>query len=339
MPVFFRSLAVMFKAGITLDRALTLLSQRSDDKALAAVCRDLACEVAAGLPFSQTLMLHPRAFTALQARLIQVGERTGNLDKILNRLANYEEKRRGMATRVQSALAYPALLFVLAVLMLVILPPYLQQGLFQIIATSGVQPPLLTRLVMAFSDFVRSPLFYVLGLAVAGGCYTFLPGFLARPGVRRRLSTWMLRLPLLGKTYRTLGASRFTRAMEVQLEAGEMPLPALQLAAETTDNPVLLERIPRAIELLRAGATLSQALESTGFFPPTVVHMVRAGEETGEIPRMMGRAADLTEGDLDLTLDTLTALLEPLVMLVMGVLAGIVVLATLLPMLTLLRTL
>jgi len=340
LALFFRSLATLFRAGVSLPRSLRLLSEQSEDKQMRAVAAELCRRLDAGSSFAQAMAMHQHAFTAIQLRMIQIGERTGTLDTILTQLAAYEEKRRGAILRVKSALTYPAFLLVLCSFALIVLPPYMFSGLFQMISQSGTRPPLITVLVIGFSNFVRSPAFWVLLVAGGVGLAVLAPPFLRQPHVRRALAHWMLGLPVVGRLYRLLAVTAFARAMALQLEVGDSPLAGLKLTAEATGNPVLEECIPLAVEGLRdGGLTLVDSLARTQFFPRSFLHMLRAGEETAEVAQMMSRVADMYEADLDQTLDAFAALLEPLVMLGMGIVVGIIVVATMLPMMQLIQNL
>ncbi|MBI3929149.1 MAG: type II secretion system F family protein [Armatimonadetes bacterium] len=339
LAVFFRSLAVLFESSVHVSRALELLGRQSDDRRMAAVAADLAARIHSGVSMSQAMALHPMTFTGIQLRLMQIGERTGSVDGILARLAGYEETRRRTTMRVKSALTYPAFLFVMATTMLILVPPFLFEGIFRMIANSGIEPPLITQIVVGISNFIRGPIFWVLlgvGMAVL---VIFGPRLVRQPGVEMWLCTTALRIPALGRSLRMLAVSRFARAMELQLEVGETPLRSLELAAQASGNPVLTDRIERAVDGLRDGLTLTQALDRTEFFPRPFIHMLTASEESARTVSMMRRMAEVYESEVEAALDTFTALLEPLVMLVMGVIVGVVVVATMLPMMHLLQNL
>ncbi len=337
--VWFRSLATMVTAGINLDRALRLLAQQSEDKAMTQVSEGLADMVSAGMQLSSAMALYPNSFAKLQYRLVQMGERAGVMDKVLNELSFYEEKERNTLLKVKSALTYPAFIFAVAFLILVIVPPYMMEGLFQMIKGSGVKPPLITRIVMVGTNATRSPIFYFLLVAGGAAGWILLPPLLRKPAVKKRLARFILSLPVAGKVYRTLSVARFTRALAVQLDCGISPLHAIQLSADATDNPVLDETIERAIDGLREGGTVAESLEAAEFFPRLMIKMVQVGEESASLPDLLTRTAEMYESDLDAILDAFTALLEPMVMVVMGFIVGVLVLASMLPMMQVLQNL
>lgn len=303
------------------------------------ICADLARQVGGGSTLSRAFAAHSQAFTHLQIRMLAVGERTGNLDLVLARLATYEEKRRATTMKVKSALTYPLFLVVLATFMLIVLPPYMFGGLFQMIASSGVEPPLITRLVMAVSDFIRSPLFWLVAGALFVSALKIGPRLWQRPDVQREIFERLDRTPVVGSFLKTLATARFARALELQLHVGESPLVGLAMACGVSGNPVLADSAEEMVAALKGGETLVDSLKGCGFFPRTFLDLVRAGEESAQLPDMLGQSALMYEADLDHAIERFTALLEPMIMLVMGSIVGVVVIATMLPMMTLIQNL
>ncbi|MBI3926020.1 MAG: type II secretion system F family protein [Armatimonadetes bacterium] len=337
--MFFRSLAVMTRAGIPIDRSLRLMGKQTEDQAMSLVGRSLADKVAQGHTLSHAMGAFPDAFSPMQQRLVQIAESTGSMEDVLFQLSRYEEKHRAMVMKIRSAISYPAFIFAVAFLMLVIVPPFMMEGLFSMIVGSGVEPPLITKIVMWFTGVTRSIWFYLLLVAVGVAGATMLPRWLKRPDVRYRVYYYALLVPVLGKVVRTVGAARFARSLEVQLAVGVPPLNALQLAASSSENPILEEGVGRAVEGMRDGLTLEQSLDRADFFPPLLLQMVNAGEETGTLSDMLGRVADMYEVELDNILEVFTSLLEPMVMLIMGIVVGVLVLATMLPLMQVLQSL
>jgi type IV pilus assembly protein PilC len=214
--------------------------------------------------------------------------------------------------------------------MLLLLPAFLFGGLFKLLAQSGTEPPLLTRAVLVVSRGLSSPLGWAALGGVAVGVWS----------ARRRLIPWARRLPGVAQVLRMAALTRFARAMELQLQAGEGPLTGLQLAAEASQSPELAERMCAAVVGLRDhGDTLVESLARVEWFPRGFLQMLRAGEESANLDGMMARLAEVYEGELECTLDAFTALLEPLAMLLMGCIVGVIVVATMLPMMQVLQTL
>lgn len=316
----------MFEAGIPLTRSLEVLCAPGEDPYLPTIVRDLARRLGAGSSLSQALAAHKEVFPPLILRMVHIGERTGTLGHVLGRLADYEEKRRQLELRLRSALTYPCFLAVLGCAMLLLLPAFLFGGLFKLLAQSGAQPPLLTRMVVGLSRALASPLTWVALAGVSAWAW------------QRRAA--LARLPVVSRVVRVAALNRFARALELQLQAGESPLTGLKLAAEASQHPELLARIETAVAGMRDhGDTVVGSLDRLDWFPRSFLHMLRAGEESARLPDLLGRLADVYEGELECTLEAFAALLEPFAMLVMGSIVGIIVVATMLPMMQVLQTL
>lgn len=330
--VFLRSLATMVTAGVTIDKALEYLGAQTEDPKLATICDGMAYRVHGGYPLSQAMACYPRAFSRLQLRLVQMGEKTGLLDKVLNELSRYEEKERELLLKVKSTVSYPSFILVVATLMMIFVPPFILKGMFGLIQGSGVEPPLLTVIVMKVTDFLRTPLFYFLFAVFVALLVWLFPLWLRNPNNQRRLAQVVIKLPGIGRVYHTLGVARFARAFAVQIDCGMNPLGALPISAEVTDNPILIDKIKEASSGLSQGESFSVSLEATGFFPRLMINMVQAGEESAQLGELLQRTAEMYEAEVEHALDTFTALLEPMIMCGIGVMVGILVLATMLPM-------
>ena len=337
--VFLRSLAAMVSSGITIDRALGYLAKQGEDPVMGAVSQNLADRVRSGQNLSTALDKFPLAFSRLQVRLVQMGEKTGHLDRILGDLSNYEERERQTLLRVRGSLTYPAFTLAFAAILMIVVPPYMLKGIFTMIATSGVKPPALTRYVMAATDLLRNPWFYAFLVTTISSLAWFGPRWLRKPSNRHRVFSVLDRVPALGRILKTVAVTRFARALGLQMECGMSPLSALKVAAEVTDHPLLQSRIDPAMEALKSGETMQSSLEQVEFFPNLFLKMVQVGEESASLPDLLGRTADVYDLELETALEAFTALLEPMVMMAMGVLVGVFVVATMLPMAQLLQNL
>lgn len=285
------------------------------------------------------MSLHPNVFSKFQLSMIQVAERTGNLDEILLKMAEYEEKSTGLTRKVKGALTYPACIFLICLTMLIFAPPFVFSGIFPMLKSMGGSLPWITRLVIGLSELVRNPLFVVTLAALAYGTGHWLIDRFTHP--QKRLDTYrrLLKVPVLGMLLRSVAVSRFCRSLSVQLSAGGEIVEALSLSGQSAQNPVLLEAIPKAVASLRAGRALSRCLKDTEFFPEMVLHLLRVGEESGEVPDMLRISANWFDEEVDQRIETLASCIEPLVMLIMGACVGVVVIALLMPMMNLVSSL
>ncbi len=336
--LLFRSLATMVGAGIPLHRALVHLTLSAESRELAHACEQMARVVESGQMLSAALR-HDPDFPEFHQRLLQVGENSGSLTEVLGGLADYEERVRHQSYLLRSTLTYPAVLVVASLLVMLLVPPYLLQGQFEMIRNSGVEPPALTQFVMALSDLSQSPLF-LLSLGSLVGLATFLvPYSLRRPKGRRWWFRLGLRLPVVGRLLFLLTAIRFDEALQVQLDSGLPLFQSLEGAGAATGNPYFGRSIGRVAESILNGQSLNRSLAETGWFDPTFLSLVQVGEETGRLPELLGWTAKLLEEELQVAIEVYTALVEPLVMLALGICVAILVVATLLPTITVLQSL
>lgn len=337
LAVFYRALGAMFHSGIRIDRGLEILSRQAEEPALAEILPQVVRRLWEGQPLSKAMTPYPWIFSPMHVRLIEVGEATGKLHKVLNQIAEYEEKRTAIVMKVKSAMSYPAFLFCSSLVIVVFGPPYMMGGLLKFIQDSHGEVPLLTRMLLAFSNLVQSPYFIgVIALLAYIGMrvYQYYGTHLEK---RRELMQRIMKLPYLGRTIRIIAVTRFARSLAVTLATGISPVYGLRMAAESSDNLVLVERIEGAIESLQSGKTLEECLAMTEFFPSAFLSVVKVGEATGEVADVIRRMADLYETELDQHISQLLATMEPIWMLIMGVLIGLISVATMLPIMQMLQ--
>lgn len=337
--LWLRCLATMLNAGVSLARCLSLLADQGENQAMRSVARRVRSEVESGRPLSEAMRVCGPAFSEFQLQLIKMGEQTGALLDVLGQVADHDERDRALRMRLRASLTYPAALFVACTLMLLLLPPLFLKGQSRMLELSGVDPPLLTRIVVGTAGFVGSPV----GMLALLGSLTFLvlswrSLWRSRSG-RRVLTRELLKLPALGRVLLLVGTSRFARSLALQVQVGLNLLQAVPSAAAASDDAVLVEQIQSAVAQLRDGADLSRALESVDYFPRGFPVLVRAGEESGHLEETLQWVARLYELELECSLEMLCAMLEPVMMGLMGVAAGLICLATMLPLVKLVQTL
>ncbi len=312
--IFFRSLSTLFAAGIPLARALSILSTQSEDPRMALVAENLHRQVVMGQSLSKA-MDNTRVFTSFQVRMVAVAERTGRLGGVLEHVADYQEVVQRDRVRLRSALAYPALVLTGCLITLFVLPGFLMSGQFQLLRELKVPLPWLTRCVAALAH----PAGVAALLATAGVGLTLL-----KRGWRR--------LPVVRNILRCQALGQFALALSMQLDAGVWPQEGLLEAAATTGHSQLEEAAAQAARQLMEGETVRDSLAASGFFPRVFLEMVQVGEESGQVADILMWLARMYQEELEAALGTLAAMLEPLVMLVLGVIAGAVMLGTMLPM-------
>lgn len=332
LAVFLRSFSLMTRSGVNMYHSLIMLGLQSEDPQIQLASQEMALEISRGNRLSTAMSQHPNVFSSFQVSLVRVAEKSGNLDEILVKLAEYEEKATNTERKVRSALTYPAFIFIVCMTMLIFAPPFLFSGIFPLLKSSGQELPLITRLVIGASEQIRNPLF-VLGLALLGyGAGMYLIHLFTHPAKKLNSYRQLLRTPVLGELLLVVAVARFTRSLSVQLSSGVNILDGLALAGQSSQNPVLQETIPTALEGMKNGRPLSRVLKETNFFPGMIVHLTKVGEETGELADLLRVAANWFDDEVDHRIETLAACVEPLVMLIMGACVGVVVIALLLPL-------
>ncbi|HEY4001805.1 MAG TPA: type II secretion system F family protein [Candidatus Xenobia bacterium] len=339
LPVFYRALAAMFSSGIKITRGLEILSNQAEEPALAEVLPMVVQNLWEGMPLSAAMKPFHLLFPPFHIKLLEMGEASGKLPKVLLQIADYEERRGQIFMKVKSAMTYPAFLFSVSMIVVVLGPPYMFGGLLKFIQDSHQEVPLMTRMLLDFSAFVTSPWFF-LGLGIAGyGILRVVRYFQSHEAARRELVINMLRLPIIGRTIQLVAVCRFARSLATTLEVGLGILHCLIMSAESSDNPVLVEKMKAGLEDLKNGKMLNEVLADSNFFPRAFIAVVKVGEETGEIGEIVKRMAEMYETEMEEQLNAMLALMEPLWMMVMGLMVGFIAVATLMPIMAMLRNL
>ncbi|NLY94358.1 MAG: type II secretion system F family protein [Myxococcales bacterium] len=331
LVIFTRQFATMIDAGVPLVQGLEILSAQGENPKFNAILRDIKGHVEQGGTFSEALKRHPAVFDTLFVNLIAAGEVGGILDTILNRLAEYIEKRNKLKGQVKSALAYPVgilivALIVIAVMLGFVIPSF--KGMFSDMGGEDSMPAL-TRMVITMSEtFIDNFLIIaiVAGAIGAGISYT-----LKVPKTRRIWHRALLVVPVIGPVMRKIAVSRFTRTLGTLLSSGVPILEAMGIVAKASGNMVVEEAIDATSDRIREGRTMAEPLMETGVFPPMVVQMIGVGEQTGALDSMLNKIADFYEEEVDVAVDSLTSLLEPLMMVFIGGIVGVILIAMYLP--------
>jgi general secretion pathway protein F len=331
--LFTRQLASLLTAGLPLERALTALGDEAERDASRSLITQIRSEVSAGSSFAKALRQYPRDFDELYRAVVGAGEESGQLGTVLAELADYLESRQALRGKMVTSLTYPLIVLVVALLIVALLLGYVVPQVVTVYASAKQKLPLLTIVMMSLSDFLRGywwALLAAAALAAAAGraVYRTAAGRLA---VDR---AW-LRLPVLGRLSRGLNTARFASTLAILASSGVPILRALQAAAETLSNAVMKRDVEEAISLVREGSSLASALGTHKRFPPVLLMFVRLGESTGQLPAMLKRAAKQHADEVERRTATLTAILEPAMILIMGVVVLLIVLAVLLPIIQL----
>jgi general secretion pathway protein F len=329
LALFTRQLASLLEAGLPLEQAFTALLEQAERAYVRDLIASIRSEVIGGAALSDVLARHPRDFAEIYRALVASGEQIGQLSRVLSRLADYIERRNALVQKVRLAFLYPAIVSVVAFAIVIFLLTYVVPQIVSVFANTKQKLPLLTIVMLAVSDFVRH-YGIVLAVALVGAWFGWRRA-LQNPALKRRWHTWLLDAPLYGKFERSMNTSRFASTLAITSGSGVPILRALQTSRDTLSNVAMADLVDQATDNVREGVSLARALSAQKHFPPMLIHMIRAGEITGELPAMLDRAASAQEQDLERRTLTIAGLLEPVLILAMGVVVLLIVLAVLMP--------
>jgi general secretion pathway protein F len=324
-----RQLASLLAARLPLEQALGALIEQAERPAVRDRLSAVRGEVVAGQTFAQALARYPRDFPDVYRALVGAGEQSGDLSVVMERLADYVEARNALTQRIALAFTYPAIVTLVAIGVITALLTYVVPQVVGVFAQTRQKLPMLTVALIATSDFVRAWGWAMLGAAVLGGI-----GFrfaLRSPSVRLAWHERLLRAPLAGRLIRGMNTARFASTLGILAASGVPLIKALEAGAQTLGNDALRENVNDAIARVREGAPLSRALAAGRQFPPMMIHMIASGEATGNLAEMLQRTAATLTGETERRALALTSILEPALILVMGVVVLVIVLAVLLP--------
>jgi general secretion pathway protein F len=329
LALFTRQLASLLEAGLPLEQAFSALLEQAERPYVRDLVASIRAEVMGGASFSDSLSRHPRDFAEIYRALVASGEQIGHLSRVLTRLADYIERRNALVQKVRLAFTYPAIVTVVAFAIVIFLLTYVVPQIVSVFANTKQKLPLLTVMMLAVSDFTRAYGLYVAVILVA--TWFAWRRALRNPVLKRRWHTWLLTAPVYGKFERSLNTARFASTLAITTGSGVPILRALDTSRDTLSNVAMRELVEEASASVREGVSLARALSVQKHFPPMLVHMIRAGEITGELPAMLERAADSQQQDLERRTLTIAGLLEPVLILAMGLVVLLIVLAVLMP--------
>ncbi|HSX21448.1 MAG TPA: type II secretion system F family protein [Gaiellaceae bacterium] len=335
LQVFSRQFATMIEAGVNIVGSLVILEDQTDDPVLADVVHQLRADVEGGLLLSEAMAKHPRVFSHLYVSMVEAGEAAGILDQVLDRVAYQIEKQEAIRRRVKSALVYPTMVFVFATLVLIGMLMFLVPIFVKIFASLNGQLPTLTQYVVGASNLLtHRP--YVL-LIIPLGLWGFFR-WKRSEGGRKNWDRFKLHLPMkIGDVVLKVAMARFSRTLSTLVAAGVDIIKALEITGQTSGNWVVEDALAGVREKVHEGVPIAQPLIENPVFPPMVSQMVKIGEETGELEKMLTKIADFYEDEVDASVASLTAIIEPLMMIGVGCMVGLIIISMYLPMFKMLQ--
>ena len=335
LQIFSRQFATMIEAGLNVVTALVILEEQTEDKKFAQIIGEIRADVEGGLLLSEALGRHPRIFSRLFISMVEAGEAAGILDVVLDRVAFQIEKETQIKRRVKGAMMYPLMVMAFATLVLIGMLMFLVPIFVDIFAQLGGDLPLLTQIVVKASDALKSYWYIIFPL---GGLGIWLFFRLKRTEKGRRVwDKFRLKAPVgIGAVILKVGMARFARTLSTLVGSGVDIIRALEITGSTSGNSLIEDATAVVRERVHQGVPIAVPLMENEIFPPMVSQMVRVGEETGELEKMLGKIADFYEDEVDSAISTLTSIIEPLMMILVGIMVGIIIIAMYLPMFKLL---
>lgn len=324
-----RQLATLIQAGSPLEEALGTASRQTDRENVKRVMSTVRAKVKEGHSFAAALKTFPAAFPHLFQATVDAGEKSGHLDAVLERLADYTESRQVMQQKVTTAMFYPAVLIFMAIAIVSGLLGYVVPKIVSAFQQLDQELPTLTKVILAMSDFVINYGIFVL-IAFIAGVFIF-KRLLRQPKWRYRYDSFLLKLPLIGKLVRGTNTARFARTLSILSSSGVPILDALSISAQVMENTPMKQAVEKAAIKVREGTPIYKALEQSSYFPPMTVYLIASGEGSGKLDSMLERAAVQQERETDTTLTSLLSIFEPVLIVVMGVIVLFIVMAILMP--------
>jgi len=327
--IFTRQFSTMINAGLPLVQALDILANQSENPALKEVTRQVMFDVESGNTVADALRKHPKAFSDLYVNMVAAGEAGGILDTILMRLAVFMEKNDALVRKVKGAMIYPGVIISVAAIAITVLLVFVIPTFENMFNSAGIELPLPTRIVIGLSRGLKSYWYMIIGAAI--GLFVSIKRYYATPGGKLTIDKLLLKMPVLGDVLRKSAVSRFTRTLGTLISSGVSILDGLEITAKTSGNRVIQDAIMESRASIAGGETIAAPLKKSAVFPPMVISMIAVGEQTGGLDEMLTKIADFYDEEVDAAVSGLLALMEPVMIVFLGVVVGGMVVAMYLP--------
>jgi type IV pilus assembly protein PilC len=328
--IFTRQFATMINSGLPLVQSLTILTEQTENKRFSAIIGQVLHDIESGQTLADAMRKHPKVFTELYVNMVAAGEAGGILDTILLRLAAFLEKNDALVRKIKGAMTYPAVMAFVMIAATTILLWKVVPTFAAMFEGAGMALPLPTQIVLAASGFLQSYMLYLVAGVI--GAVFLIKRYYATSSGKLNIDRALLRAPVLGDVLRKAAVARFTRTLGTLISSGVSILEGLEITAKTSGNRVIHDAVMSSRASIAGGATISDPLKKSGVFPPMVVQMINVGEETGGLDEMLSKVADFYDDEVDAAVGTLTTLLEPIMIVLMGIVIGGMVVAMYLPM-------
>ncbi len=331
LATFTRQFSTLLRSGIQLADGLNALVEQCGDSHFERVLRNIKEEITSGNNLAEAMAKHPRFFSDLYVNMIRAGEASGNLDVVLTRIADYLQKQASLKGKVLAAITYPAIMVVVGLAVVIFLMSYVVPNITQILKNRGQPLPWITEVLMGVSDFTKDYWIYILLALVIGGI--LLKGMIGTDAGRLKFDSILLRLPIFGNLFSKQAISRFAMTFSTLLKSGLPALDSLKIVALVVNNARLTQVINDIHARIIEGADIATPIRKSKVFPPMVGYMVSVGEQSGQLEEILDRIAESYEEELDLSIQRLTSMIEPVIIILLAVVVGFIIAAVMLPLL------
>jgi len=330
IAIFTRQLTTMMRAGVPLIQAFDIVARGSTNARMTRLLTDIRSDVETGTSLSAAFRKHPMYFDALYCNLVEAGEAGGILEQLLDRLAIYQEKTMAIKNKIKSALIYPIAVLVVAFVVLAVIMIFVIPAFKDVFSSFGADLPAPTLVVIAMSEFFVKWWWLIFGILI-GGTYFFIQSWKRSPKMQKFMDRLLLRVPVFGDLVRKSAVARWTRTLSTMFAAGVPLVEALDSVGGASGNAVYAEATEQIQKDVSTGSALTTSMQTTGVFPTMVVQMCAIGEESGSLDAMLGKAAEFYEDEIDEAVKGLSSLMEPFIIVILGVLVGGIVVSMYLP--------
>lgn len=338
VAIFSKQMATLINAGVPLVQSLAILQKQLEHKGFQEIVKKMRTEIEAGTPLSEALSQHPKVFNRLFINLVRAGETSGTLDSVLERIAGFQEKQLALNGKIKSALTYPVVVLVFALVITWFLLTFIVPQFAGILTQLNAELPLITRILMAVSDILKKYTWLVILIGIViGFIYRW---YYSREDGRRVIDRIKLKTPVFGSLIQKTAISSFARTFGLLISSGVNIIESLEITKGTADNAIVEDTIENAKNVVMVGEQMSNSLAAAPeVFPPMVVSMVAIGEETGSLDNMLAKVADFYDREVDEAVDSMTAALEPIMIVFLGGIVGMIVAGMFLPMFSIINSL
>lgn len=333
---FTRQFAAMTSAGLPLVQCLDILSNQTENPTLAVAVKQISGDIQGGSTLADALAKHKKIFNSLYCNMVAAGEASGNLDGVLNRLADYQEKAEALRRKITGAMTYPVIVLVVAIGATIAMLTFVVPTFAQMFTDMGGSLPLPTKIVMGISNFLQHYIFLIFAALI--GAVVALVYYYKTDNGKLNIDNLKLKLPIYGDLERKSCIARFSQTLSTLLNSGVTILDALEITAKTAGNKVLEKGIIRTLEKITGGLNIADPLKETGVFPPMVIHMIAVGEKTGDLAEMLKKISVFYEEEVNAAVEALTSIIEPVMIVAMGLIVGGILIAMYMPMFDMIGT-